>query len=568
MSQPRSICLAMVILCYCFSSAQAADPMRPATYQIYVVNPISNEEILPTTGLKGLPDNRLSLHGCPDQYISASFVLHSEGKVAGLLATPSKLKSDSNSIPASAVDIRVVKCWYQSGVRESNVRQAGKRILTPELLLKNDGLVRVDPVTQQNYLRLADGRQVCISGDAQETPELIRPTDASTLQPVNISPNVNKQFWMTIHIPVDAGAGDYVGTIALNSHGSPAQYVHISLTVHDFPLEQPKLIYGMIYNGQINNRYPGGAIGHPWKSAGQYTAEMSDLLQHGIRYPGFNYYWGDPACDPEVNLKIHDNLSFPKDYLFFYTGMGAKPPITVEELNRWRHTVQTIKKISDRHGYKKVFCFAVDEAPSDIMHREIPALQIVHEEGGYNYIATNAGNHPFDIVGDYVDIADYAWEPNAVEAAKWHGKGAKIFSYANPQTANENPYTYRRNYGWLLFKNNYDGTFICSYQGNYGQHIWNDFSVPVGGYRGHNLTYPTTNGVVGTLQYEGLREAINDMRYLATLQKMIMGHQQSKPALTAAAQSWINNVNLNDDLDALRLKMAEWINQLRKQESH
>ena len=54
---------------------------------------------------------------------------------------------------------------------------------------------------------------------------------------------------------------------------------------------------------------------------------------------------------------------------------------------------------------------------------------------------------------------------------------------------------------------------------------------------------------VDTVQYEGLREAINDMRYLATLQKAINAH----PGPTAnAAQAWISQVNPSGDLDAVR----------------
>jgi hypothetical protein len=164
-----------------------------------------------------------------------------------------------------------------------------------------------------------------------------------------------------------------------------------------------------------------------------------------------------------------------------------------------------------------------------------------------------------------VDVANYAWDPSITEAAKWHSVGAKIFNYANPQTPNENPFIYRRDYGWLLFKNNNDGTSTCAYQLNpdQGASIWNDFSVPVGKYRMHNLTYPTTNGVIDTIQYEGFREGINDMRYLATLQKAIKDYEVSKPTVAASAQTWINGVSPNDDLDAVRLQMVDWINQLQ-----
>ena len=47
--------------------------------------------------------------------------------------------------------------------------------------------------------------------------------------------------------------------------------------------------------------------------------------------------------------------------------------------------------------------------------------------------------------------------PRKEVAARWHAKGHKIMSYANPQSGFEKPETYRRNYGLLLDYANFDG---------------------------------------------------------------------------------------------------------------
>ena len=36
-------------------------------------------------------------------------------------------------------------------------------------------------------------------------------------------------------------------------------------------------------------------------------------------------------------------------------------------------------------------------------------------------------------------------------------------------------------------------------------------------YRDHVFAYPTLNGVIDTIQWEGFREAVDDVRYLTTL---------------------------------------------------
>jgi hypothetical protein len=53
-----------------------------------------------------------------------------------------------------------------------------------------------------------------------------------------------------------------------------------------------------------------------------------------------------------------------------------------------------------------------------------------------------------------------------------------------------------------------------AYQHGFGN-IWNDFDHPE--FRDHVFAYPTTNGLVSTVQWEGFRSAVDDVRYLSTL---------------------------------------------------
>ena len=97
------------------------------------------------------------------------------------------------------------------------------------------------------------------------------------------------------------------------------------------------------------------------------------------------------------------------------------------------------------------------------------------------------------------------------EFARAKAKGMKLLSYGHPQGGCVTPETYRRNYGLLLWQWGFDGAMTHAYQCGYG-FIWNDFD---GLYRDENMTYPTADGVIDTLQWEGYREGVNDLRYLA-----------------------------------------------------
>ena len=93
-------------------------------------------------------------------------------------------------------------------------------------------------------------------------------------------------------------------------------------------------------------------------------------------------------------------------------------------------------------------------------------------------------------------------------------------------------------------------------------HVWNDFDDQT--YRDHNFTYPTVNGIVPTVQWEGFREAVNDVRYLTTLSQAIANAPAAKKTDAAAAQTWLKGLDpLTTDLDAMRAAAVEWIGKIR-----
>ena len=58
----------------------------------------------------------------------------------------------------------------------------------------------------------------------------------------------------------------------------------------------------------------------------------------------------------------------------------------------------------------------------------------------------------------------------------------------------------------------YDGAMNFAYQHAYGPSIWNDFDSASTHYRDHVFAYPTTDGVIDTIEWEGWREGVDDTR--------------------------------------------------------
>ena len=172
-------------------------------------------DTFPVPGIRG---GSLELAACRDEYESVTFVVYAGEELNQVTVKATDLTGAAGHIPASAVDIRIVKCWYQAG---RTMFEVNNKQLAPELLLKDDSLVRVDYDKQANYLRSTaeDGTITYLLASGEDTPALAeaRPIDASTLQPVDIPGRTLKQFWVTVHIPEGAAPGEYIGTLRLSA---------------------------------------------------------------------------------------------------------------------------------------------------------------------------------------------------------------------------------------------------------------------------------------------------------------------------------------------------------------
>jgi len=152
---------------------------------------------------------------------------------------------------------------------------------------------------------------------------------------------------------------------------------------------------------------------------------------------------------------------------------------------------------------------------------------------------------------DILDTSVKAYELVPAEAAQWHSYGHEILSYGNPQVGIENPEIYRNNYGVALWNAGYDGAMDFEYQCAYGD-IWNDYDRQTEHYRDHVFAYPTSNGVIDTIQWEGWREGVDDTRYVAALIKKEGSDTSAKTIVSAG-------LSKNENMTTIRKKVIEQI---------
>ena len=490
--------------------------------KVYIIDPIAKQKILPSTPVNSFPilggagNNTIKMTACRDEFEPASFIIRSTENIKNTMINVTDLKGpDGNTIASSAVDIRVVKCWYQAGSTDI-VKQ--KKVLLPELLLKDDTLVRVDEASETNYLKVSTNgstRYIDISSPDARFPDNAEVYDAKTLQPFDAEINRNKQIWLTAHVPVEAKPGKYSGQILLKSSASIITSIPIVLTVLSFDLPKPMIDYGLYYNARLKEKV--NRISSYYKNAVQYAQELRNMKDHGVLYPELKQDFDNMLGQA---LEIRKNIGLPTDKLYV-SAINTENLAAYSSLDKLSAAVKKWKTFTVARGFGDLYIYGKDEAKGAALHAQHPAWRTMQQAGAKIFAACYEDASA--ISGNTLDLPILAGKYKPDEVKKWHRLGKKVFIYAYPQVGVESPAVYRQNYGIALVCNGYDGVMNFSYQYGFeynGTSIWNDFDHKGKfAYRDHVFAYPTSEGVIDTIQWEGFREAVDDVRYLTAYLK-------------------------------------------------
>lgn len=541
-----------------------------------VVEPISKKPILPDAKVTDFPSRKaIRVAGVAGEFEPASFVLWNGGeRPKKIKVRTTNLKGRSYTIPATNIDVKIVVNWYQSGGAWHGIGRTypwpggtRNRHLVPELLVNDDELVRVDHAEKTNSLRLAfaDGaRHVPISEEGSLRGRIIHSVaefpvrDSDILKPILLQPNLAKQIWLTLKIPKDSPPGTYKGAVEVLD-GKTTTTVPLNLQVYPFNLAQPKIKYSVYYRGVLAPEK--ASISSEHKSEVQYRAELKNMVEHGIDSP--TLYEREDERALRRALAIRRDVGI-KEQPLFYVSFSTGTHTDARKLRNLQARVRKVLNIARDYDVTDLYVYGVDEARGKRLESQRLAWHAVREAGAKVFAAGYKGH--FEIVGDTLDLLVQAASPSRSEAEKFHRVGHKIFNYAHPQAGPENPEVFRKNYGLLLWQRKFDGAMTYAYQESFGS-TWNDFDHHH--YRDHNFTYPTVNGVIDTIAWEGFREAVDDVRYVTTLERYVDELSKFDAAATNSslrnAKRYLENLrkmkSLND-LTSVRRKISKYLLEL------
>ncbi len=473
----------------------------------------------------------LSFIASRGEFEPASFLLYpTKDQPDPATISVTDLRGKAGTIPASAIDLRVVKPWFQSGSAwYGYFADATTRTLVPELILHDENLVKVDDKTRDNYVRYenADGsrRYAWMSARFEVTDYnfanqanqgLIR--DADTLRPVALNAGEFKQILATVRVPADARPGIYKGELSVRAKGGAVlAKLPVRLRVLPFDLPDPKTCYNPD-KGFYLCLYGTGS---------RNPKILQDLSDHNAKTP-----MGFPGLDPmhpdglveDIRLARDAGLSL-RPVFFGAPGVGLaiwhrQPTGTdLAKLENLRNVISKTRDLALRHlGHTDFYSYGIDEAGPDGIRAERRAWTIAHEAGG----KVGVSAYPYkDLLYtlDFMIRPGMPAESREEQVAAFHASHPDGLCgwYANPHTGPENPDYFRRVHGLTAWKAGYDvASNYCWWRNN-----WNDLAVPFEpNLRSIVAVYGAADTVIDTLAWEGIREGLDDVRY-ATLAKQL-----------------------------------------------
>lgn len=552
----------------------------------YAVPPMSGVQRLPDAyPHDGVAGGTVGIVMAKDEYEPGSFLLYARRDFDKVQLDLGEFRSEKGDVfPAADLDLKVVKVWYQNkNAWYSYFGDTGFK-LVPELLLNDENLIRVDEAKGANYARLTepDGRvhERWINPPRQMdkvywnfyrggwgfSPMKPNFADADTLQPVALKKGAFKQFFLTVHARKTTPAGLYRGEVKVKGEGGRWS-IPVSIKVLDFELPAPACyfdetmpfyvsFYGydcMMMIGEVN----GGDLELAKR---QFRAVLANRVAHGHDITWFRYGFHNAEAEDKLAAMKETGC---RDDLYVSHGPNIDRAFhsqkLVDSFNR-RSFAAARKFLGDNC---EIYGMFGDEPPAAWLQKQRPVLRSA-QKAGFKFILAGSDN-VFRKSGYQFDWHNINCKPESDATTRlWNQLGSRprVAWYAKQHVGVENPDFNRRQNGLAPYLAGY--TCLCNYAHHFGP--YND---DTDGYKPMVFAYGQYKGVIDTLQWEGFREGIDDIRYATKLVTMARkaaasGDIDARYAGNLALQYLAAFRRDADDLDEARLEMIGYIEKLAK----
>jgi len=469
------------------------------------------EFVYPSTKPSELPElDRVVMFACRNEFEPATFAVQSRRDFSNVTVEVSDLKTREGALlPKESVEVYVVKVWEQvlgrtifRNASEEDIPKLFEEYRTPvpELLVTDDSS---EPRERWEIKTDADGK----------TRYTYFPPSFPAKVKTVLKGNEIKQFWLVIHVPEAQQGGIYEGMLLVKSNGKVIASLPLELVVMPVSLQSSEKITGVYLRSTLDRD------GYFFVPEDRYRAELRFLKALGIET--LTFY--DQTYDA-----VEKALEIAKE-------IGFKGPIVQMQVPEDKDETRKRVELAKRFGYEPFF-YGEDEPGFKTMGRHIVLAERTRSAGGK--IVTAIARSMIRFLESYLDWVNISQIYMPIEDPLERFNGEFEFSHEKKvsgvpqiythywQCWQENPLLNRVLAGFYLYRSNLDG-FLCYC--TYAFQVGLPFHSDLRAYEGRkgqvlkvlNLFYPSKNGVVPTMQSEGLREGIDDLRYIQTAKKLI-----------------------------------------------
>ncbi|PJB67732.1 MAG: hypothetical protein CO096_15575 [Armatimonadetes bacterium CG_4_9_14_3_um_filter_66_14] len=470
----------------------------------------------------------LSCFACPGEYEPMTVAVRSLAALKGVACTISDLAGPGR-LPASAIEVRAGKCWPQ---------------------------------------RL---------GSSWSTEWRVMPELLEARRNVDVPADTAQEFWLTVRVPDDAKPGVYKGTVTVRAANAGKAELPVSVEVLPFRLRPNERPVGMYW-------YEGKVAGTPLRDA-----QVRDMVAHGMTTLTMGQL--QPQIRNENDKLVLDTAEL-RTFLQDLKRLGINGPIPYATAGLMGQLKRAFPGKPDE-GYDALYVEATSQLEVVSALADTPKLLYYPvDEIGNDEARGQKANHECALVAkvpgavSYITVNNYAagekwgdtfdiWCGNIVytkeQESRLLARGKRYMRYGSAYL--NDPRKTRASTGFGFYARGAEAMFYWHYQATV-QDPFNDLD---GGSRDWCAAYPGPDGeLIPTTDWEGIREGVDDMKYIATLKHyadLAAKSAKTKPAADHAlgvlqevlsggddiAQSSFREGLSNDEYHALRRRLVSEI---------
>ncbi len=392
----------------------------------------------------------------------------------------------------------------------------------------------------------------------QIVPELLDP-----IAPTDLEAGVCHRFWLTVKVPAQAAAGVYRGRAVIRAENALPAEVGLNLEVLPLTLlSDPTKSFGNYYYSPLDRLRPGLSPAVTAAIRRRAEAEARDMQEHGMTTVqmggiGATKVSGQWQATIDLDQRIEFLRRFGlwgrapgvmmnaffagaiyrdctgQDWPKHLVGITSGPPAYFEAVTR---VIQQVEQVRLARGWPEFYYYPIDEATAEavpFLAQTLAAIKRVPTAKTYaTQVFERPESRPLDDVLDVWCSGTFCPEIERVEAMRRRGR--IFWCYPNFVACSRGvPNSARMTYGFGFWRLGYSCLIPWHYQAPAsGSNPFCDFD---GLYGDWCLAYPGPDGPLPTQRWEGIREGIDDGRYLYTLEARLAEARRTGTHGAAAA---------------------------------